>query len=334
MTVMSGPRKRLIPLVALGALLVPVAVTVAASPAQATGNNGTIKVHALGSDEETPSNEPKVCAFNLEFFGFDEGTDGYVTFDVQGGDGPTGVAAGPFDEGPANADGYFESEYFNVEAGPVIQNGHYKVTLFGKFNDGRPNYEDVKAKSKVFKVDCQPTEEPPPPTTCPEGTTPTDTDGDGVIESGECGPSTPPVVVPPVVTPPVVTPPVVTPPVVNPPVVTPPEAPKVVKLKAKVTCECVTKKFGEALVKIKSLKKSTKAARVKIRVNGKVVRTVKMRPGKTVRVHLTGLKTGSVVKVTAQGKKLAKGKVRAAKCKTPTRPPNTGLRISPRDNFV
>lgn len=171
-----GLHKLLVPLVALGVLAAPVATaTMVAAPANATGNNGTIKVHAEGSDPGTESNEPKVCAFNLEFFGFDEGTDGYVTFEVQGGDGPTGVAAGPFEVGTANADGYFDSDYFNVEGAPAIQNGHYKVTLFGKFN-GEPNYADEKAKSKVFKVDCQPTEEPPPPPTikeCPEvlGTT-------------------------------------------------------------------------------------------------------------------------------------------------------------------
>jgi hypothetical protein len=143
----------------MGLALSATSLSVAASPAGATGNNGTIKVHALGSESGSESNEPKVCAFNLEFFGFDEGTDGYVEFDVQGGDGPTGVAAGPFAVGTANADGYFESEYFNVEGGPVIANGHYKVTMYGKFN-GAPNYEDVKAKSKVFKVDCPSTEEP------------------------------------------------------------------------------------------------------------------------------------------------------------------------------
>lgn len=154
------PRKRFMPHVALlGALALFLSILGVAAPASAEGNAGTIKVHALGSEPGTESNEPQVCAFNLEFYNFVEGFDGYVEFDVQGGDGPTGVAAGPFAVGTANADGYFESEYFNVDGGPAIANGHYKVTLYGKFNDGRINYEDVKAKSKVFKVDC-----PPPPT--------------------------------------------------------------------------------------------------------------------------------------------------------------------------
>ncbi|PKH39380.1 hypothetical protein CXG46_14170, partial [Nocardioides alpinus] len=132
-----------------------------AGPAHGAGNSGTIKIHAQDSPPGTESNEPHVCAFNIEAFGFDEGFDGYIEFDVQGGDGPTGVAAGPYVVGPADAAGYFATDYFNVAGGQIIQNGHYKVTLFGKFNDGRINYDDVKAKSKVFKVDCPP---PPPPT--------------------------------------------------------------------------------------------------------------------------------------------------------------------------
>ena len=141
------------------ALVVPAMAVLSIAPAQAGGNSGTIKIHAEGSPSGTESNEPHVCGFNIEAFGFDEGFDGYITFEVQGGDGPTGVAAGPFAVGPANAAGYFATNYFNVANGPVIKDGHYKVTLFGKFN-GRINYEDVKAKSKVFKVDCP---APPPP---------------------------------------------------------------------------------------------------------------------------------------------------------------------------
>ncbi|MCP3420674.1 hypothetical protein [Nocardioides pinisoli] len=142
------------------ALLLPAMAALSVGPAQAAGNSGTIKIHAEGSPSGTESNEPHVCAFDVEAFGFDEGFEGYIAFEVQGADGPTGVAAGPFEVGPADATGYFASDYFNVAGGEVIQNGHYKVTLYGKFN-GRIDYEDVKAKSKVFKVDCP---APPPPT--------------------------------------------------------------------------------------------------------------------------------------------------------------------------
>lgn len=170
MTRHTEPRKRFAAIVAAFALLFS-ALVIMATPAQASGNSGTIKIHAKGSPPGTESNEPHVCAFNIEAFGFAEGFDGHIEFDVQGGDGPLGVAAGPFVVGPADEAGYFATNYFNDATGPVIQNGHYKVTLYGKFNDGRINYDDVKAKSKVFKVDC-PT--PPPTPAAPAAVTASD----------------------------------------------------------------------------------------------------------------------------------------------------------------
>ena len=155
----AGGSRRLRRLLAL-TMMVPAMAALSIAPAQAGGNTGTIKVHAEGSPSGTESNEPQVCTFNIEAFGFDEGFDGYIEFDVQGGDGPTGVEAGPFVVGPADAEGFFATDYFNTATGPVIQDGHYKVTLYGKFN-GAIDYEDEKAKSKVFKVDCP---DAPPPT--------------------------------------------------------------------------------------------------------------------------------------------------------------------------
>jgi hypothetical protein len=46
--------------------------------------------------------------------------------------------------GPADANGYYASEYFNLAV------GHYNATLYGKADQ-----TDVKAKSKVFKVTCE-----------------------------------------------------------------------------------------------------------------------------------------------------------------------------------
>ena len=145
-------------------LLLPAVVALSAAPTQAVGpgNFGTIKVHAADSDPDQPDNEPKVCAFNIEGFGFEEGFEGYIEFEVWGGDAPTGEAAGPYESGTADGDGYFATEYFNVDGGPVIQDGHYKVTLYGKFN-GKPDYEGDKAKSKVFKVECPQTPTAPMP---------------------------------------------------------------------------------------------------------------------------------------------------------------------------
>ena len=156
MTRHKEPRERFAAIATIGTAfaLIFSALVVMATPAQAVGNSGTIKIHAEGSPPGTESNEPHVCAFNIEAFGFAEGFDGYIQFGVQGGDGPPGVATGPFVVGPADAAGYFATNYFNDSNGPVIQNGHYMATLYGKFNDGRINYDDVKAKSKVFKVNC------------------------------------------------------------------------------------------------------------------------------------------------------------------------------------
>ena len=107
------------------------------------GNNGTLKIHELGTPAGTPNNDPKVCSFNVEAFNLDPGQSGYLVFSVQGGDAPQGTEAGPFAVGPADANGYFASQPFSPPA------GHYKATLYGK-----ADLTDVKAKSKVFKVTC------------------------------------------------------------------------------------------------------------------------------------------------------------------------------------
>jgi hypothetical protein len=108
------------------------------------GNNGTLKIHELGTPDGTSNNDPKVCTFNAEAFDLDPGQSGYLVFSVQGEDAPQGTDAGPFAFGPADANGYYASEYFSLAA------GHYKATLYGKSDQ-----TDVKAKSKVFEVTCE-----------------------------------------------------------------------------------------------------------------------------------------------------------------------------------
>ena len=115
-----------------------------ATGAALAGNNGTLKIHEQGTPDGTPNNDPKVCTFNVEAFNLDAGQTGYLVFDVQGGDAPQGVEAGPYSFGPADARGSYASEYFSLAA------GHYKATLYGK-----ADLTDVKAKSKVFKVTCE-----------------------------------------------------------------------------------------------------------------------------------------------------------------------------------
>ncbi len=140
-------------LVALMACLVaaPVGVGFAAAgatAADAPGNNGTLKIHEYGTPDGTVNNDPKVCVFNVEGYFLDAGQIGYLVFSVQGGDGPTGTPAGPFAFGPADPNGYYATEYYN------LQPGHYKATLYGKQLPGGA-LDDVKAKSKVFKVTCE-----------------------------------------------------------------------------------------------------------------------------------------------------------------------------------
>lgn len=122
--------------------------------AAAVGNNGTLKIHEFGTASGTESNDPKVCIFNLEGFGFDPAQSGYVTIDPQGGSLPVGVAAGPFSFGPTDATGYTQTQYFNAAGGSVVADGTYKASVYGKDAAGNINLADEIAKSKVFKVEC------------------------------------------------------------------------------------------------------------------------------------------------------------------------------------
>jgi hypothetical protein len=182
----------------LAAVLALSALAVAlAGPALAAngppGNNGTIKIHEFGTPSGTESNDPKVCLFNVEGYGFDVGQRGYLMFTVQGGDAPTGQDEGPYNFGPTQASAqhrsYYETEYIE------LADGHYKATLYGKFGD-QVNFRDVKAKSKVFKVECeeapqQPTTPPPgQPTTPPPGQPTTPPPGATTPPPGQ--PTTPP----------------------------------------------------------------------------------------------------------------------------------------------
>lgn len=128
-----------------------------------TGNNGTLKVHEIGTPSGTESNDPKVCAFNFEGFGFDASQSGYINIDGQGQ--TTTNYDNQFPLGPTDAAGYAISQDFNNGVGTLtIADGHYKATLYGKDTGGHINLSDVKAKSKVFKVECaavQPTQVTP-----------------------------------------------------------------------------------------------------------------------------------------------------------------------------
>ena len=115
------------------------------------GNNGTLKLHELGTPAGTESNAPKVCAFNFEGSDFDGLQNGQLVIEPQGNDSVTTDSATlPF--GPADSTGYAESAYIN-DGVQTLDNGHYKVTLYGKDNLGGYTV-DLKAKSNDFKVEC------------------------------------------------------------------------------------------------------------------------------------------------------------------------------------
>ena len=124
-----------------------------ALPVAHADNNGTLKVHEIGTASGTESNDPKVCAFNFEGFSFDSNQSGYINIDGQGQTTTNYDSQYPF--GPTDVSGYAISQDFNNGAGTVlIANGQYKATLYGKDAAGNIDLTDVKAKSKVFKVDC------------------------------------------------------------------------------------------------------------------------------------------------------------------------------------
>lgn len=162
---MSTKLRALLALIAVVMMSIGVVDTATASGG---GNNGTIKIHEQGTPAGTESNDPKVCVFNIEGSGFDSGQTGHLMFNIQGGDQPVGEDAGPYAWGPADQNGRFDSQYFNLKP------GHYKATLYGKMLPGG-QLDDVKAKSKVFKVECA-----PPPDACPDlnGDQPMGTDCD------------------------------------------------------------------------------------------------------------------------------------------------------------
>lgn len=163
--------------------LVPLAKAFAGS---APGNNGTLKVHEIGTPTHTTDNDPKVCAFNFEGFGFDVEQSGYIMITVQGNDAPHGQDAGPFAFGPTVADNDYTSyaisqDFNNGNGTTTILNGHYTATLYGKDASNNIDLTDVKAKSKDFKVDCGVT--PVEPTLTTRVSMPVITLGDSVYDT-------------------------------------------------------------------------------------------------------------------------------------------------------
>ncbi|MET7596664.1 LPXTG cell wall anchor domain-containing protein [Streptomyces sp. NPDC005496] len=113
-----------------------------ATPHTAPGDNGTVKIHDAVTGEELRRNEPHVCAFYLDAFGFDgvQEVDWHIeawapTADVKGETVKSG-------ELTLDAEGHGRSD--DVK----LPDGHYK--LFWTFEG-----EKGAAKHKVFWSDCE-----------------------------------------------------------------------------------------------------------------------------------------------------------------------------------
>ncbi|MDQ0934897.1 LPXTG cell wall anchor domain-containing protein [Streptomyces turgidiscabies] len=132
-------------LIRAGALTAGLSATLFLAPAAhatAPGDNGTVKIHNAVTDEALPQNEPHVCAFYLDAFGFD--TVQEVGWHIEAW-APTAAVKGTTvksGEITLDAEGHGRTEDLS------LPDGHYK--LFWNFEG-----ENGAAKHKVFWTDCQ-----------------------------------------------------------------------------------------------------------------------------------------------------------------------------------
>ncbi|MFM9371648.1 LPXTG cell wall anchor domain-containing protein [Streptomyces sp. Da 82-17] len=124
-----------------------------AAPAHATppGDNGTVKIHDAGTGEELRKNEPHVCTFYLDAFGFDAGQT--ATWWIESWAPTAGVKGEKVKSGSLTPDAEGHGRTQDLS----LPDGHYK--LFWTF-DG----EHGRAKHKVFWTDCEDGEEGGEPT--------------------------------------------------------------------------------------------------------------------------------------------------------------------------
>lgn len=131
-------------LIRAGALSAGVAAALVCAPAahaSAPGDNGTVKIHDARTGEELRRNEPHLCTFYLDAFGFDGGqrVDWHIeawapTASTKGATVKSGAIA-------LDADGHGRTGDLS------LPDGHYK--LFWNFEG-----EKGAAKHKVFWTDC------------------------------------------------------------------------------------------------------------------------------------------------------------------------------------
>ncbi|CCK29526.1 hypothetical protein BN159_5147 [Streptomyces davaonensis JCM 4913] len=147
---------------ALSAVAAAALLLAPAAHATPPGDNGTVKIHDATTGEELRKNEPHVCSFYLDAFGFDgaQEVDWHIeswapTADVKGETVKSG-------ELTLDAEGHGRTDDM------TLPDGHYK--LFWNF-DG----EHGSAKHKVFWTDCEDSDDTgesagPAPSTEPSAT--------------------------------------------------------------------------------------------------------------------------------------------------------------------
>ncbi|MGG7575625.1 hypothetical protein [Streptomyces sirii] len=133
------------PLVFAGSLTAAVAAPLLLAPsayATAPGDNGTVKIHDARTGAELRKNEPHVCTFYLDAFGFD--AEQRVDWHIEAWAPTADVKGETVKSGALTLDGEGHGRTQDLS----LPDGHYK--LFWNF-DG----EHGKAKHKVFWTDCE-----------------------------------------------------------------------------------------------------------------------------------------------------------------------------------
>jgi len=129
-----------------------------AAAAAPSGDNGTVKIHNSTTPVTDRRNEPHVCVFYLDAFGFDPGQSASWTIKSWPPTGNRTVVA----SGTLMLDSHGNGHTGNM----TLPNGHYK--LFWTFAG-----ENGKAKHKVFWVACATTSPSPSPSPSTSSPSPT-----------------------------------------------------------------------------------------------------------------------------------------------------------------
>ncbi|POX57094.1 hypothetical protein C3489_02275 [Streptomyces sp. Ru71] len=130
---------------AVCALAAAAFLTAPSAHATAPGDNGTVKIHDASTGEELRRNEPHVCTFYLDAFGFDGGQQ--VSWHIESWAPTAGVKGETVKSGSLALDGSGHGRTEDLS----LPDGHYK--LFWNFAG-----EKGAAKHKVFWTDCEKSE--------------------------------------------------------------------------------------------------------------------------------------------------------------------------------